>query len=99
MIQTINEYDFRRGFEECRPNNFSYDGLNALFEYFEELEECCENQMEFDVIAICCKYTEYKDFKEFQDNYQDDDIKSIDDIEDFTQVIRINKESFIIQDY
>jgi hypothetical protein len=99
MIQTVNRFDFRRGFEECRPNNFSYDGLLALFEYFERYEDDCDTQIEFDVIGICCEYTEYKDFKEFQANYQDDDIKCIDDIEDYTQVIRINKESFIILDY
>jgi len=39
MKQNINEYQFERAFNECRPNNFSYAGLRALFDYLEQYEE------------------------------------------------------------
>ena len=44
MKQTINFYDFQKAFQDLRPNNFTYDGLRALFEYLEDLEdkEACE---------------------------------------------------------
>ena len=67
MIHTINEHDFRRGFEQLRPENFTHDGLRVLFEYLEEFEESTGwstarhtpgEQVEFDVIALCCEFTE-----------------------------------------
>ena len=59
MKQTITEYDFIQGFIDYdRTENFSYEGRKALFEYFEELEEDCGIEIEYDVIAICCDYSE-----------------------------------------
>jgi hypothetical protein len=58
MKTTISLYDFRREFEQCRPNNFSYEALGLLFAYFEELEEGMGEEIDFDVIAICCDYSE-----------------------------------------
>lgn len=54
----MNEYDFRRGFETMRPDNFSYEGLGVLFNYFERLEEDMGEEFEYDVIAFCCEYSE-----------------------------------------
>jgi len=34
---------------------FSYDGLNALFDFYEVLEDETGEQIEFDPIAICCE--------------------------------------------
>lgn len=53
MYQTIGLSQFRDGFK-YRPDNFSYEGLGALFEYFESMDE----DFEFDPIAICCDYSE-----------------------------------------
>jgi hypothetical protein len=58
MKTTVSIYDFRREFEQCRPNNFSYEALGLLFAYFEELEEGTGEEIELDVIAICCEYSE-----------------------------------------
>ena len=48
-------------------NNFSYDGLGALFDYIEELEHDIGEDIEFDPIALCCEYSEYDSFKELKD--------------------------------
>ena len=56
MVQTINLHDFRKAFQEIRPNNFSYEGLESIFNYFEDVGE--ENEMELDVIGVCCDFTE-----------------------------------------
>jgi len=53
MYQTIGLSDFRAGFK-YRPDNFSYEGLRALFEYL----ECMDEEVEFDPIAICCEFSE-----------------------------------------
>ena len=40
MKQTVTEHDFIDGFRICnREDNFSYEGRQALFEYFEQLED------------------------------------------------------------
>lgn len=53
MYQTIGLSDFRAGFK-YRPDNFSYEGLGALFDYLESMDE----EVEFDPIAICCYFSE-----------------------------------------
>lgn len=57
MKQTVNENMFIEEFQTIRPNQFSYAGLRALFAHLEELETMGE-EMELDVIALCCDYSE-----------------------------------------
>lgn len=98
MKQTINFYQFCRGFETMdRNENFSYQGKKALFEYLEQYEEDCGEELEFDVIALCCDYTEYDNLEAF--NKEHDPAESVDEISERTQVIMIDDESFIIQNY
>ena len=58
MYIRVTEYSFRDTFlTSDYKNNFSYDGLTALYDYFSELEdELCESieceSIEFDLIAI-----------------------------------------------
>jgi hypothetical protein len=55
MKMTIDNNDFRREFfNRGRENQFSYEGLGILFEYLDELD----SDMELDVIAICCDFSE-----------------------------------------
>ena len=96
MIQTINEYQFTDAFNKIRPDNFTYRGLIALYNYFEQYEEDTGEQIELDVIALCCEYNEYEDLAEFQEDYSED-YESIEDIERETQVIMIDDDAFIIQ--
>lgn len=58
MKQTVDFYQFRNAFEEIRPNNFSYQGLRCLFDYLEAFEMDTGEELEFDVIAICCDFSE-----------------------------------------
>ena len=60
MKSTINEHQFIDGFTQCgRGDQFTRGALRALFEYFEQYEEDCDTEIEYDPIAICCEYTEY----------------------------------------
>jgi hypothetical protein len=69
MIQTINKYGFEQAFKQAgRGEQFSYAALNALFDYFEEYEESTGEQIELDVVAICCEYEE-SSLSEIADNY------------------------------
>ena len=96
MIQTINEYQFADAFNKIRPDNFTYRGLIALYNYFEQYEEDTGEQIELDVIAICCDYYEYEDLKYFQEDYSED-YESIEEIGQATTVIMIDDDAFIIQ--
>jgi len=58
MKTTVSVYDFRDAFQKIRPDNFSYEGLGALFEYLEECEADVGEEYELDVIAICCDFSE-----------------------------------------
>ena len=99
MKRTVNVYDFRQAFKDSgRNDNFTYEGLGALFEYFEGLEEDTGEEMELDVIGICCEFYEYEDLKEFQENYGDE-YKTLEDVEELTIVIPIDNKRFIIQDF
>lgn len=77
MIETIDESLFISRFEDYKrvvtsenPNgNFTYKGLRALFEYLESYEDDTSDKIELDVIALCCDYSEYKDLKEYFNNY------------------------------
>ena len=59
MKTTISRYDFERAFADAdRKENFSYEGLNLLFDYLEDYEEQTGQELELDVVAICCDYNE-----------------------------------------
>jgi len=99
MITTINEYDFIDAFRKMgREGNFSNDGLVALYEYLEMLEDDTGQPIELDVIALCCEFTEYDNLEEFQADYSED-YETIEDIERETTVIMIDDDSFIIRQF
>tara|TARA_R100001129_G_scaffold156664_1_gene119943 strand:+ start:185 stop:484 length:300 start_codon:yes stop_codon:yes gene_type:complete len=99
MKTTVNFYEFRRWFEENRPKTFSYLGLRGLFDYLEEYEESTGEQIEFDPIALCCEYTEYEDLEDFHCYYDPEEYPDKETIHDYTQLIELDDESFIIQNF
>ena len=97
MKQTVTEHQFMEAFRRIRPDNFSYEGLLALWGFMEEHEDSTGEELELDVIGICCDFAEYGSLADFQANYGDE-YETLDDIEDRTTVIRIpGGEGFIIQ--
>ena len=66
MKITINEYQFEQAFKNAgRGNQFSYEALKALFEYLQSYEDDGGEEIELDVIALCCEFTEYEDIEDF----------------------------------
>ena len=97
MKTTVNFSEFTDAFNNIRPDNFSYYGLKVLFDHLEEYEDGTGDELELDVIAFCCEYSEYYNIKEYNDNYntEHENHEEIDE----TTVIPINDESFIIQNH
>lgn len=59
MKQTVTKSDFIDAFRVVdRLENFSYEARELLFDKFEEIEEDTGEEMELDVIAVCCDYNE-----------------------------------------
>ena len=100
MKQTVNDWDFTDAFHKAgRGKQFSYEGLKALFEHLEDLESDIGEEIELDVIALCCEYMEYDSLKEYNDAY-DTKYSEIDLIQDDTTLIKIEgTERFIIQQH
>jgi aerobic-type carbon monoxide dehydrogenase small subunit (CoxS/CutS family) len=98
MKQSITQSQFIDAFHNMgRGEQFSYNGLIALYNYLEDMEQDTGEDIEFDVIALCCECTEYQDLEELQENYSN--IESMEELQDNTIVIMIDSDSFIIQDF
>lgn len=100
MYTQVSQSDFIAAFRKMDPmDNFSYDGLVALYDWFEQYEEDTGERIELDVIAICCDFTEmsYDDLRQEYSNmlgseqpiteYHDNQ-KLLNWLEDNTLVIR-----------
>ena len=60
IVQNINNvYQFREAFSLAeRTDQFSYEGLEVLFDYLDNLSEDTGETIELDVVALCCEYYE-----------------------------------------
>lgn len=60
MKQSIDFSQFCDAFKDRgREDQFSYEGKRALFDYLENYEEETGEEIELDIIALCCEYSEY----------------------------------------
>lgn len=93
IVQSINSvYQFREAFRLAgREDQFSYEGLEVLFDYLDNLSEDIGEPIELDVVALCCEYYE-SSVEELIENYSidvsdadgdEEEIKSI--VEDYLQ--------------
>lgn len=101
MKKTLSLSEFRNEvayYSEDYKHQFSYKGLEALFNYLEQYEEDTGEETEFDFVALCCEFTEYENIEELKEEY--DDIETMEELEDKTIVIPIeDTDGFIIQDF
>ena len=100
LVKKVYFNDFLNEFEKAgRKDNFSYQGKKALYNYLNELSEDLNEVIELDVISLCSEFSEYSNLEEFKKDYDIDDIEDIEDISFYTTVIKIDEDSFIIQDF
>ena len=79
IVQSINNvYQFREAFRIAdRMDNFSYEGLEVLFDYLENYSDETGEPVKLDVAALCCDYYE-SSIQELIDNY-DIDVSEVDE--------------------
>ena len=86
MKQTVNFNDFRDAFRAFdRMENFSYEGARVLFDYLAQIEEDTGEEIELDVIALCCDYSEAT-WEEIADDYRID-VRGLDETDTQSEVM------------
>ena len=98
MIIEVCRTMFVKEFLDIRPENFSLSGLDALFDYLTELEEDLGEQIRFDVVSLCCDYSQYNTLADYNSDYGTEH-ESWDDVADETTVIKITDDAAIIQQH
>jgi predicted ArsR family transcriptional regulator len=59
MKTTVYLEDFRAAFNRAgRGDQFSYEGLELIYDYLDEYERDSGKEIELDVIALCCEWSE-----------------------------------------
>ena len=88
LVQSINNVcQFREAFRLAgRTDQFSYEGLEVLFDYLDNLSEDTGEPIELDPVALCCEYYE-SSIQELIDNY-DIDSPGDDDPDLIIEVVR-----------
>ena len=86
---------FMDEFNSCRPTQFNYAGLSALFDYLDDMDDLGGESIELDVIAICCEFSQYT-VKDALEAYR---LESIEELEELTTVLHCSDETIIIQDF
>ena len=110
MKVSVDFDSFVQAFADCnRSDNFSLSGLSYLFDYLEELDADLGEDMELDVIALCCEYSEYNSAKDViapfvhRQDFADldpDDLEALNDLlRDYTSVVCCEEDCIVIQDF
>ncbi len=101
MKTTVNFSQFLDAFSDTYKNNFSYEGKRALFDYLENYEQETGEEIELDIVALYCEFTEFENLADFYAAYSDKEkYPDLDKLTEYTTVIRIPfSEAFIIQNF
>jgi predicted ArsR family transcriptional regulator len=99
MIQTLRLSDFTNAFRNSdRAEQFSYEALELIFDYIEQYEDDTGEQIEFDMIALCCEWAEEDAATLAQ--YYDFDSAELDDVaeamRDATQVAGVTSKGTVV---
>jgi len=70
-----------------RRSHFSRPALRALYEYLDEASNDMGEDIELDVVGICCEWSEYKDIEAVKEDYE---IEGLSDLQDSTTVVEFD---------
>ena len=106
MKKSINFSMFCDAFNDAgRGDSFSYEGKRALFDYLESYEQDIGEELELDVVALCCDFNEdsidniASDYRIDVEGLDEDDKQAavLDYLSDNTTVIDVNGDTVIYQ--
>ena len=90
IIVTINSgLEFAAEFAQWpqRKDQFSRPALHALYEFLDEASNGLGEDIELDVVGLCCEWAEYKDMEAVKEDYE---IKNLSDLLDQATVIEFD---------
>ena len=111
MIITVDKNIFVSTFRESyRGDDFSYEALEVLFDYYDEIDQDCGTQTELDVVAICCEWGEYDKANliecfdyllDREEDQSDEDYVGalLDELNDNTTVLEVNDDSYLVAEF
>ena len=108
IVQTLSKSSFIDAFKQSsRKDQFSYEALGAIFDYLEEYSDSTGEPVEFDIVGICCDWSEAHwsdiareysiDLNDFADDEDDDNrIKAVAEfLWDNTSAYELSDGSFV----
>jgi hypothetical protein len=82
IVQELNETYFMERFKEMgRGDQYTYEALEALYNYYDSLSEDIGEDIKLDVIAICCDWHE-STAQDIFDEYNLDPAEAIENVID-----------------
>lgn len=79
-------------------NNFSREGLKALYNHIEDFyRSALEEFYKLDVVEICCEYAEYESCDELIADYSQ--YTTLESIENMTTVIETDSGGYVIRQF
>lgn len=105
IVQTLTKSAFIDAFKQSsRKDQFSCEALEAIFDYLEEYSDSTGENVEFDIVGICCDWAEMK-WNEIVSSYDvdlsqcTDEDERIGEVEDFlcknTQYCELSNGNFV----
>jgi hypothetical protein len=105
MKQTVNFNSFVQAFKDAgRAHQYSQRGLQAIYDYIEDYERDSGEEIELDVVGLCCDWTECS-YQEIADDYDidlsdceddDDKVQAVEAyLDGHTQYVNLDGDSFI----
>ncbi len=105
IVQTLTKSAFIDAYKQSsRKDQFSYEALEAIFDYLESYSEDSGENVEFDIVGICCDWTE-EHWSDIAQNYSidlsecEDDAERIEAVRDHleykTQCVELSDGSFV----
>lgn len=104
MKTTVTFSTFAQAFRDMnRPDNFSREGLKALFDFLEDMEDQTGEEYELDVIALCCEFAESRIeeiIRDYSIDLSGDEEEIVDIVEDYLNentmlVAKLDSGSFV----
>ena len=85
IIQTVTKSQFIDNLLADDYASWTYEDAGALYDYYEDFSDDTGEDVELDRVALRCEWTRADSIDEVIEDY--DDIESLEDLQDNTQVI------------
>tara|TARA_R110000744_G_scaffold11661_1_gene35315 strand:+ start:372 stop:713 length:342 start_codon:yes stop_codon:yes gene_type:complete len=93
MITTISKEEAITELRNDDNASWSYEAAAAIYDYLEDLEDDCGIVTVFNIVDIRCEFSEYKNLKEFNEQFhgpgKESEHFTLEDLQDRTTVLML----------